>query len=171
MSSIVSQVEKSVIDNYSLLVLDREVLLFWAPMCWTYETKITKYWQWIAKPWWKIISHSEFVWLGAEKEMVYSMLGVSAALMGGCLLATKSLLRPPNGMLIMLEKDLNLRQLQRQLKRAKKQLYLHQYCHCLEWMNNALCQPQQLEVDNIIYFGMHGNLFSSIYRWYHIIER
>jgi hypothetical protein len=29
----------------------------------------------------------------------------------------------------------------------------------------------QLEVDKIIYFGLQGNLFSSIYMWYHIIER
>jgi hypothetical protein len=29
----------------------------------------------------------------------------------------------------------------------------------------------QLEVDKIIYFGLHSNLFSSIYRWYHIIKR
>jgi hypothetical protein len=64
--------------------------------------------------------------------MVYSGLGVSASLMGGCLLAMKSLLRPPNGMLTVFEKDLNLRQLQRQLKRARKQLYLHQYCLSLE---------------------------------------
>jgi hypothetical protein len=29
----------------------------------------------------------------------------------------------------------------------------------------------QLKVDTIIYFGLHGNLFSSIYRWYHVTER